>query len=338
MKNQVTIAAILIITLFLMIAASGMAQDEKEKKVTIKTVKVEDGRKVVKDTTFTVGEGEDVKDLIKDVEWIVEEDSLKMTLDVFVDEESTDHCIRKVIIRKGDGDEEVVEEIILPPGHKGKKKVMKIKTDDGEEVVMVMPRKHSKAMVWHSDDDYDFEFDVDHDFEFDTKEFEEELEVHIRELEDANVFLLDAEIELLDELEDLEEMEIKMIRRPRPPKHPNLSRHHIERFEHGVSDKELRDAGIKNKPDRLEVDQLDIDNNDGVVTLNFTIPGDVSPKVEVYNFFGDKVFSGKPKSVKMVNPMLISHSTRLLCVMCSLKDALIIPTYSSTACLLGTPK
>ncbi len=299
MKNQVTIAAALLITLFLLISLSGIAQDEKkEKQVTIKRVEVENGKKVVKDTTFTLKEGEEVKEIMESVSWISDGDSTRIRADIFMDEE---YCKegKKVMIIKKDGDNETIEEFMIPSGHKGSKKVMKFKTDDGEEVVMVLPGKHRKAMVWSSDNDFEYEFDVDQDidFEFDAAEFEAEMEVHLKELENAKVIILDEKMELLDELGELEDMEIEMIRRPRPPKHQYFKEHKVNRFEHRVTDKELRDAGIKNKPDRLEVEELDIDNNEGEITLNFTIQGEVSPKVEVYNFFGDEVFSGKPEVV-----------------------------------------
>jgi hypothetical protein len=296
MKNQVTIAAVLLIAIFLLIAASGMAQDQKEKKITVKRVEVEDGKKVVKDTTFTLKEGEDAKDIISNIEWIVEGDSMKIMTDVFVDVDSDDEKIKKVIVIKGDGDEEVREEILVSPrSHRGKKRVMVYKSDDGEDVVMVMPRKHRKATVWHSDDDYEFEFDIDQDFEFDMEAFEAEMQTYMEEMEDATVIILDEKMELLDEFEELEDMEIEMIRRPRPPKHAYFEKHHLNRFDHGVTDKELRDAGIKNKPDRLEVEELDMDINEGVVTLGFSLKGEGNPKVEVYNFFGDQVFTGKPE-------------------------------------------
>ena len=298
MKNQVTIAAVLLIAIFLIIAASGMAQDKKEKKVTVKRVEVEDGKKVVKDTTFTLKEGEELNDIVSEIEWVVEADSMRITSDVFVDVDSDEKTVKKIIVMKGkDGEEEVVEEIIVKPGHRGgKKKVMVYKSDDGEDVVMVMPSKHKKAMVWHSDDDYEFEFDVDEDFEFDAKAFEAEMKAHMKEMEDARVIILDEKMELLDELDELKDIEIE-IRKPRPPKHAYFEKHHLSRFDHGVTDKELRDAGVKNKPDRLEVEELDLDINEGVVTLGFTMKGDANPKVEVYNFFGDQVFTGKPQAL-----------------------------------------
>lgn len=296
MKNQITIAAVLLISLFILFSLSGMAQEEKkEKLVTIKTVKVEDGNKVVTDTTFTVKDGEEVKKYVEDIYWVTDGDSIKVKADIFIDEE---HCKegKKMIIIKKDGDKETVEEFFVPSEHKEAKKIMKFKTDNGEEVIMVSPRHHKK-MVWNSDEDAEYEFDVDYDIEVGMQELEAEMEAHMHEMENVRVIVIDEKMELLDELGELEDIEIEMIRRPRPPKHIDISRQHMERFDHGVSDKELRDAGIKNKPDRLEVEELDIDNNGGVITLNFTIPGEASPKVEAYNFFGDKVFSGKPEIV-----------------------------------------
>lgn len=281
MKNQIAIAAMSLITLFLLISLTGIAQEEKkEKQVTIKRVEVEDGKKVVKDTTFTVKEGEKVNEIIRTVSWVSDDDSTHITADIFIDEERCKEG-KKVMIIKKEGDNETIEEFIIPSGHKGQKKVMKFKSDDGEEVVMVMPRKHRKAMVWSSDDDFEYEFD--------TEEFEVEMEAH------------------MDELEDIE---IEMIRRPKSPKRPYFETHHINRFEHAVTDKELRDAGIKNKPDRLDLDELDIDNNEGVITLKFTISGEASPKVEVYNFFGDQVFSGKPEVVNGTYKLVVDLSQK----------------------------
>ena len=62
-----------------------------------------------------------------------------------------------------------------------------------------------------------------------------------------------------------------------------------------VTDEELRDAGIKNKPDRLVLDEININNEDGVIDLSFSLSEEGTPKVVVYNIYGDKVFSGKPE-------------------------------------------
>ena len=62
-----------------------------------------------------------------------------------------------------------------------------------------------------------------------------------------------------------------------------------------VTDIELRDAGIKNKPDRLELPSLEVDNDDGIVKLAFKMEEQGNPKVTLYNIYGDKVFSGTPE-------------------------------------------
>ena len=95
---------------------------------------------------------------------------------------------------------------------------------------------------------------------------------------------------------DNKEMEVFML----PPEphvaphpHSNFSWFSVDSDE--VTDEELRDAGVKNKPDRLELDEIDINNEDGVIDLSFTLGYEGNPKVDVYNVYGDKVFSGKPE-------------------------------------------
>jgi len=356
MKNQITVTAILLLILFFLISLSGIAQEEeKEKQVRIKTVKVEDGKKVVKDTTFTVKEGEDVKEIVESLSWTTEDDSLRITVDVDIDddgkggkkviimshdgEESVkyfksdtdamffsegdslkeikvdviidEECAgrgKKVIIIKKDGDEEIVKEIFIPH-HRASKKVMKFKTDDGEEIIIVTPHGNHRSIKWKSEDGYDYDFDFDYDMDFDHEQFKAEMEVHMKEMENAKVIILDEKMAILDELEELENMEIEIIRPPRPPKHHDFTMRRMERFDR-VTDKELRDAGIKNKPDRLDLDNINIDLNKGVIDLTFTVKGDASPKIEIYNFFGDKVFSGKPELLNGSYKSIIDLSTK----------------------------
>ena len=357
MKNQITVTAVILLTLFFLIALSGIAQEkEKEKQVRIKTVKVEDGKKVVKDTTFTVKEGEDVKEIIEGLSWTAEDDSLRMTVDVNIDDDGKggkkiiimssdgdenvkvihsdaeafyfsegdslkeikvdviidEECAgrgKKVIIIKKDGDEEIVKEIFIPSGHQTPKKVMKFKTDDGEEIIIVTPHGNHRSMKWKSEDGYDYDFDFDYDMDFDHEQFKAEMEVHMKEMENAKVIILDEKMAILDELEELENMEIEIIRPPRPPKHHDFTMRRMERFDR-VTDKELRDAGIKNKPDRLELDNINIDLNKGVIDIAFKMKGDGSPKIDVYNFFGDKVFSGKAELINGSYKSIIDLSTK----------------------------
>ncbi len=356
MKNQITVTAVLLLTLFILISLSGIAQEkEKEKQVRIKTVKVEDGKKVVKDTTFTVKEGEDVKEIVEGLSWTAEADSIKMTVDVTIDDDGKggkkiiimsndgdedvkvihseaeafyfsegdslmeikvdvivdEECAgrgKKVIIIKKDGDEEIVKEIFIPH-HRASKKVIKFKSDDGEEIIIVTPHGHHKSMKWESEDGHDYDFDFDYDMDFDHDKFKAEMKEHMMEMESARVIVLDEKMTLLDELEELENMEIEIIRSPRLPKHHDYTMRRMERF-NKVTDKELRDAGIKNKPDRLELDNINIDLNKGVIDLIFTMKGEGSPKIEVYNFFGDKVFSGKPELLNGSYKSIIDLSTK----------------------------
>jgi len=68
-------------------------------------------------------------------------------------------------------------------------------------------------------------------------------------------------------------------------------------FSNKVSDIELRDAGIKNKPDRLNVTNIEIDIDGGIVNIEYTLQKEKTSKVIVYNVYGDKVFKGKPEVI-----------------------------------------
>ena len=58
---------------------------------------------------------------------------------------------------------------------------------------------------------------------------------------------------------------------------------------------ELRDAGLKNKPNRLDAEEMNINIDNGVVDFSFKTQVEGSPKIAVYNVYGDKVFSGRPE-------------------------------------------
>lgn len=62
-----------------------------------------------------------------------------------------------------------------------------------------------------------------------------------------------------------------------------------------VTDVELRDAGIKNKQNRLAIENIELKVDDGLIDLYFKLKSDGNPKVTVYNVYGDKVFSDKPE-------------------------------------------
>ncbi len=281
-----------------MLSQEEETKDKQEKKVTIKTVKEVDGKKIVKDTTFTVTGNDDVKKVVK-----------TFTMDVESDDDSNE--LIEVMINV-DTDEDIEwttdkgkKVIVHAAPHHGHKKVMKFKSGDGEdeEVIIISPHgKHHKSYKWVGEDGEEYEYDFDmKDFHHDMAEMKaemKEIEIHIL---DEEGILHDELIELetlreLEELDELENTEV-IVFPPRPQKAPRMYNdfHRTNSHSMKVTDVELRDAGIKNKPDRLELDEIDIDNNDGVIELSFSLSTEGSPKVIVYNVYGDKVFNGKPE-------------------------------------------
>ncbi len=339
MKSQITISSILVTALFFLNLLGGVAQEtEKEKQVHIKTVKEVNGKKVVTDTTFTVKEGEDVQEMVHGITTISEGDSLKVTVDVDMDsgvqgtkqmvvvssdvDEDADSLTeinvqvftgegngkgeRKVLIITKEGGGETIKEIMMPP-RKGRRHVMKFRTDDRKKIIIISPDKLcDDHFVWVPGEDSEDYFEFDKDIDFDYEEFEAEMEEQMEELENTHVIMLD-ELGELKELEEPGYLDRRMIRPPHPPGHPGFPP--ADRFDR-LTDKELRDAGIKNKPDRLELDNINMDMNNGVLDLTFTMKGEGSPKVDVYNFFGDKVFSGKPEIANGTYKSIIDLSSK----------------------------
>lgn len=69
------------------------------------------------------------------------------------------------------------------------------------------------------------------------------------------------------------------------------------KYSNKVTDIELRDAGIKNKPDRLNVTNVEIDIDGGIVYIEYTLEKEKTSRVIVYNIYGDKVFKEKPEVI-----------------------------------------
>lgn len=309
MKSNVKIQMILLLAFFMSLPFSLLSQDDdvKEKQVRIKTVKEVDGKKIVTDTTFIVTDEDNVKEMVKTLTLEIEGDSTndgktEVMVDVEIDDDGntwTTDKNKKVIVMKA------------PKGHH---KVMKFKSGDGDEdeTIIVSPHGNKQVFAWTDEDGKHYEYN----FEFDMDKFNDKMEGMEDKLKEMQITILDEEgnvrehsleleeleeLEGLDALAELEELEwdgdfdVHVI----PPKPPKAPRHYY-RFEHDfnngmeVDDIELRDAGIKNKPDRLELKSVDIDNNDGVIDLSFET-GSENPKVVIYNVYGDKVFTGKPE-------------------------------------------
>lgn len=329
MKNINQTQTILLLAFFLSLPVALISQEEvKEKKVTIKTVKEVDGKKIVKDTTFVVSDDDDIKEIVKEYTMDAEGDSsadvivdVMVDVDKDVDWESEDGS-KVVIIKKGhhdgDADVKVTKKVIVIDGsgseehvmvypHSGTQKVMKFNSEDGteEEIIMVSPHGQHKVIKWSSEDGEDFEYE----FELEMESLNEEMAMLSEEMKNMQIEIIEENgnisteilelkhleaLEHLGELEHIKNMEVIVL-----PEHH--SRHSSNDFvwRHSggmeVSDEELRDAGVKNKPDRLELEEINIEKDDGVIDLSFSLKDDGAPKVAVYNVYGDKVFSGKPE-------------------------------------------
>lgn len=260
--------------------------NKKEKKVRIKTVKEVDGKKVVTDTSFFVTDDMDLDEL-KDLNIVTDGDEI--TIDVTVDSDGK-HKNKKVIVLKG-GDVHVTGD-----DHNA----YFFHSDDGGG---------SAVVKWTDEDGKEMVFDIDVELESVMEELEqiqENLKVELKvldgeriifmnELSDVGEELKHIEFEVLAELDELNELNEYNIRMIRPPHHPEI--HFFGEHSNKVSDVELRDAGIKNKPDRLDAKEIEMEIEDGVVDFYFKLTEEGNPKVIVYNVYGDKVFSGKPEQM-----------------------------------------
>lgn len=214
--------------------------------------------------------------------------------------------------------------VFLPITGLGQEKKVHVKTVsvvDGEEVVndtiffITDSEKGDvhKAITLISDGDSSGFITVDVDINRESIErLKEGLERYSDELENISIeidgekIVMFNELKGLEELKELEHLDVLMeldglknieINIPDIPDFPEHFGYYVHKH-HGygfVDDKELRDAGIKNKPDRLDVNDFSLNIEDGIVDLDFTLKTDGTPKVTVFNYFGDKVFSGKPE-------------------------------------------
>lgn len=313
MNNRMKTNVLLAFILCAIIPLTSLAQDVKKtskdadkkhnKEIQLKTVTEKDGKKMVKDTVFTVDSFESAEDVVKEISWIDEDDSTKtILLDLMIDGDALDgdHGMHKIIIKSKDGHH----------------KVLRLKNGEGDEVAMDVlidldrdklrdfyeQKAHCKEMKWQMEEMND--------------ELRKKLQ-GLKELEHLEGIEQIEKIEALKELDELHSLKdhyFEYVHPPLPPKplHKFYSDGDFLVYHNSnkVSDKELREAGIKNKPDRLEVNDLDIRIKKGIVNLEFSLAAEGSPKVVVYNYFGDKVFSGKPENIGSVYTLTIDMSTR----------------------------
>lgn len=292
MKRLIAICFIAVLGGLVVVSQPIKAQDtkkeKKEKKVSIKTVKEENGKKVVFDTTFTItGDMDDIN--LKKYGF----DNDDVSVEVIVDSDENMAKSKNVfIIKDKDGNVEITTD---------GKKSFSFSDADG---------KHPGIIKWIDEDgnekiiDVDSHLkDVDINMELIQKELADaEREINFsqeefqRKLENIDEIIELKQLEKLGQLDELRELQFIGI--PNAPDVPDAPGFVFYSDNHGrVSDVELRDAGIKNKPNRLGIENIDIDVKDGMVDLYFKLKGDGNPKVFVYNVYGDKVFSEKPEKM-----------------------------------------
>lgn len=310
MNNRIKTNVLLAFILCAIIPLTSLAQDVKEagkeaykkhrKEIQLKTVTEKDGKKMVKDTVFTVDSFESAEDVMGEISWIDEDDSTKtILLDMMIDGDALDdgdHGMPKIIIKSKDGHH----------------KVLRLKNGEGDEVDMDVlidlvrdfyeQKAHCKEMKWQMEEMND--------------ELRKKLQ-GLKELEHLEGIEQIEKIEALKELDELHSLKdhyFEYVHPPVPPKplHKFYSdgEYLLYRDSNKVSDSELREAGIKNKTDRLEVNDFNIRINKGIVNLEFSMSAEGSPKVVVYNYFGDKVFSGKPENIGTVYTLTIDMSAK----------------------------
>ncbi|MBU3926964.1 MAG: T9SS type A sorting domain-containing protein [Bacteroidetes bacterium] len=272
----------------LVVPAFIYAQEGEEKEIKVKLVKVVDGKTTTFDTVFT-SKGDMEQDIRLLIDKVADVDSAQSkTISIELSANGSDSTGRPYKVMVFTGDDDI--SMIAPPAfnHKVKHWVDK----DGRNM--------------------EFEFNLD-------KENMEGLRVDIeRQVEEAMRQHEDVEREM--ELMNGERMKWVSMppRPPKPPRpmHPEYPGNRY--FFHGgfddggvASQEELRDAGIKSQPDQLVLTTLDIDNRGGVITLRFMPKEDNhSTKVTVYNYFGDKVYTGKPEMVGDVYQLTIDLSAK----------------------------
>lgn len=263
------------------------------KEVKVKMVKVVDGKKTVIDTVFA--STSDVKQQVQ------------LVIDQIDDIDSVGNKVVRIeIVSDGSENQEQEYEVIVYSGDE---------TD--QHVFLSSPHGRKKMVKWMSEEGDENEFELSMELE-NLEGLSEDIQ---REVEDAMRQSEDAEREMI--IVNGERMKwMSMPPRPPRPPHPvrpmhpgqpeNMYFFHEEINDGGTaSQEELRDAGIKSQPDQLVLTTLDIDNRNGVITLRFMPKKDEgSPKVTVYNFFGDKVYSQKAELAGDVYQQTIDLSAK----------------------------
>ncbi len=286
MKKLLSLSLITLLGGLIVMSTPIRAQENKkvEKKMRIKTVKEVDGKMVKMDTTIIITDDMNPEEL-EALGINYHGDETKMT--VFLDSDGNKTTKKVVVVNGSDvhvtGDDSDVH-YFHSDGSKGTA-IIKWTDEEGEEMT----------------------FDIDMEMESGLEGLEEirkelEVEIHVvdgeriiimKELEGLEDEMKNIELEVFAELGEFDELRDFNVKVIGAPHHPNAF--FIEEHSHKVSDIELRDAGIKNKANRLDANEMNLNVDNGVVDFSFKTKTEGTPKVTVYNVYGDKVFSGKPE-------------------------------------------
>ena len=279
MKKIMINLVITILAFVVLMPISGIGQ---EKEVYVKTVKVVDGEKIVTDTSFVIDGDSD--NIAKSISWTYDSDSLG-NVNVFVD---TNGDKKTVMIVSTDDDDTP-----MPNGVLVKTYAIEIKDDENGD----------SKMIFIGNDDSDAVFDT----EVLLKDLKGQLEglqdlkieldgeniVMLNKLGEMNEQLKLQELESLSGNYDFDDLEVFV---NKTYDSDNLHTYY-EFSDNRVTENELRDAGIKDKIDRLDITDYNINIDNGIVDFDFGLSTDSTPKVVVFNYFGDKVFTGKPELI-----------------------------------------
>ncbi len=279
MNKLIIKSVIAILALVFLLPITGFSQ---EKEMRVKTVKIVNGEKIVTDSVFIVTDGDE--EITKTMSWVMDTDSLgTITMDIDT-EINTENGKKIIVVTKGsDGN------VVKSHGDIEMKYVIKIEEEEGGEHKVIVIEDDSE-MIFYGDDM--------HKIHKELEEQMEELKTIRIELDGEKIIMLNelGELDELLELSELSELKNIVIDIPDGPDfhgYHNFDFH--DNHSNTITDKELRDAGIKNKVDRLDVSNININIDNGVVDLTFKLASEGAPKIVVYNYFGDKVFTGKPE-------------------------------------------
>ncbi len=314
--NKSIINSVIALLIMIMVYPTMVICQEKEVRIT--KTKEMNGKTIVMDTVITLSEDDNERDIIKKFRWKSDNDTIDTNNNTYYYEFESDYDWK-----------DIEDNVIYLKGGKHKGRFI-IDDEDGKQRITIIGDGDEEGFYALKD----LDFDIDFDFNAESlKEMEEKLKEHGEKLkglkfdtgEDHVIVLKDhMDLEELAEIEDLRALEelhqIENLHHLNELKNievvvPNIHDHHNVWYYSGhsannASENELREAGIKNKPDKLNIENMNVDIDDGVVNLSFVLADTGTPKVTIYNFYGDKIFTGKPELMNGKYVIMMDMSTK----------------------------